>query len=498
MRANCRRRRGTDMLPTAVLRLRLAVACALGLGGVQAGARAADFDGARRDPRYGQLAVLDAAERRAYAQDYGLDTLLPPETAATRVVTNCSDSGAGSLRDAIAASADQDTVDLTQLACSTISLATGQLEVGVDHLFVKGPGAGRLTIEMSAGGGGKYDRRVFNHTGAGTLQIQGVTIAGGVAAGSASAPDAAGGCIQSAGKVFLGSAFGDKYGVAVRGCRVVAQNGAGRGGGIKADEVILRDSEVSDCSVSAATVAVGGGIDASRLQMMKSRLYDNHLTAGSDRRGGGAFVLSFTVSDSTIAGNRGGFGGGIFARRDSSLLNSTISGNLADDGGGGLWLGGSAASIVDISNSTISDNEAVGSGGAGGVDFEEGAVLRLMSTIVAGNRAAQYSKSDLDSSVSVSGSNNLVGPPPTPALLPNDTIRADPLLLPLAVNGGRTRTHALRPESLAVDRGNNAAARDYDQRGPGYPRVYGLAADIGAFERGDRIFRDDFDMPSAD
>lgn len=490
------RRRHSDTNRIGKRRLRLAIACALAASGAHAGS--ADFEGARRDPRYGQLAVLDAAERRAYARDYGLEAFLPPETAATRVVANCSDAGMGSLRDAVAASADLDVVDLTQLTCSTISLTTGQIVIGVDRLFIKGPGASRLRIEMSPGGGGKYDRRVFNHTGADTLQIEGVTIAGGVAAGSISAPDAAGGCIQSSGKVFLGSAFGDKYGVAVRDCRVVAPDGSGRGGGIKANEVVLRDSEVSGCQVSAATTAVGGGIDTPQLQMTKSRLYDNRITAGSDRRGGGAFALSFQVSDSTIAGNHGGFGGGIFARRDSSLVNSTISGNVADNGGGGLWIGGSSSTIVGVSNSTISDNEAIGSDGAGGVDFEQGVAFRLMSSIVAGNRAAQYAKTDLDSSVSVSGSNNLIGAPPTPALLPGDTLRADPLLLPLAFNGGRTRTHALRPESLAIDRGNDAAGLDYDQRGPGYPRVYGLAADIGAFERGDRIFRDGFGLPPDD
>jgi len=36
-----------------------------------------------------------------------------------------------------------------------------------------------------------------------------------------------------------------------------------------------------------------------------------------------------------------------------------------------------------------------------------------------------------------------------------DTIHADPKLLPLADNGGRSLTHALRPDSPALNRGNN-------------------------------------------
>ena len=55
-------------------------------------------------------------------------------------------------------------------------------------------------------------------------------------------------------------------------------------------------------------------------------------------------------------------------------------------------------------------------------------------------------------------------------------------LQPLAYNGGPTRTHALRLDSIAIDAGNNAADLPSDQRGPGFARVVGTAADIGAFE----------------
>jgi len=56
------------------------------------------------------------------------------------------------------------------------------------------------------------------------------------------------------------------------------------------------------------------------------------------------------------------------------------------------------------------------------------------------------------------------GPPPA------DTIRFDPMLAPLADNGGRTWTHALLDGSPAIDDGNNEAGLLYDQRGPGFPR----------------------------
>ena len=58
----------------------------------------------------------------------------------------------------------------------------------------------------------------------------------------------------------------------------------------------------------------------------------------------------------------------------------------------------------------------------------------------------------------------------------------DPLLGPLADNGGPTFTHALLAGSPAIDAGSNPAALANDQRGPGFSRVSGAQADVGAFE----------------
>jgi hypothetical protein len=63
-----------------------------------------------------------------------------------------------------------------------------------------------------------------------------------------------------------------------------------------------------------------------------------------------------------------------------------------------------------------------------------------------------------------------------------DTIKAAPMLLPLADNGGPTRTHALAAGSPAIDAGNNLAGLVTDQRGSPFVRVAGAAPDIGAFE----------------
>ena len=65
----------------------------------------------------------------------------------------------------------------------------------------------------------------------------------------------------------------------------------------------------------------------------------------------------------------------------------------------------------------------------------------------------------------------------------------NPMLGPLADNGGPTKTHALLVGSSAIDAGNPAALAGaggvpfYDQRGPPIGRVSGGRIDIGAVER---------------
>ena len=70
-----------------------------------------------------------------------------------------------------------------------------------------------------------------------------------------------------------------------------------------------------------------------------------------------------------------------------------------------------------------------------------------------------------------------------PHVLPADTLRSDPRLLPLALNGSFPPTNALAADSPAINRGSNVLGLRYDQRGPGFPRTKDGYTDIGAFER---------------
>src|SRR5262249_20347535 len=100
------------------------------------------------------------------------------------------------------------------------------------------------------------------------------------------------------------------------------------------------------------------------------------------------------------------------------------------------------------------------------------------NTIVAGN-----TPSDCQGIVASSG-NNLDGAASCALAAAGDLSRVDPVLGPLADNGGPTRTHALMAGSPAIDAGAGCPATD--QRGMPRPRDRtgdGTAlCDIGAFE----------------
>src|SRR5262249_40540770 len=140
------------------------------------------------------------------------------------------------------------------------------------------------------------------------------------------------------------------------------------------------------------------------------------------------------------------------------LINCTVAGNTASgafsSAGGGIYR--------DIGNPTIA----------------------LKNTIVALNQSDNGP--DIQAAISSQG-HNLIGSATGATGLSNTDLagtdgRLDPMLGPLQNNGAPTPTMALLPGSPAVDTGDNTGAPDFDQRGPGFPRIVGGTIDIGAFE----------------
>src|SRR5213596_1292001 len=90
--------------------------------------------------------------------------------AATMTVTNTNDSGAGSLRQALASANDGDTIDCG--VTGTITLTTGELLVN-KSVTINGPGLDNLTVD------GNHATRVFHVSGGVTATIDGLTISNG-------------------------------------------------------------------------------------------------------------------------------------------------------------------------------------------------------------------------------------------------------------------------------------------------------------------------------
>jgi len=248
----------------------------------------------------------------------------------------------------------------------------------------------------------------------------------------------------------------------------------------------------------------------------KSKYINNSAVHDSPSIGGAIAIQGFAeekksnivINESIIAGNNSSFGGGGIGSISNSntleeiqIQNSQISGNTATLGAG-FYLGG--VQKTDINNTTISGNTASDSGG--GIYFGDFSVseLNLTNITVAYNEALEgantYNKSGKINIVNSIMSNALVGDNCSGSLNTlgsnissdsscsfdtslDDMLMTNPLLFPLADNGGSTKTHALPQNSKAINNGDNSFCNEFfavDQRY--YYRADGLC-DIGAFEQ---------------
>jgi hypothetical protein len=224
-----------------------------------------------------------------------------------------------------------------------------------------------------------------------------------------------------------------------------------------------------------------------------------------ENSGGGVYNRdgsSATFTNVTISGNSSSSGGGITNGGDVTLTNVTISGNSAQSIGGGIYNGGD----VTLTNVTISDNSAQNTGG--GISNDGGDMTLTNVTIISNStdpEGAAVLDQALDGTVILQNT-ILAGDPTGDDCINNDGIitsigfnlassdnscniylfratdlrNIDPLLGPLADNGGFTLTHLPQPGSPAIDAGECLAEVPSDQRGVARPQ--GAACDIGAVE----------------
>jgi len=456
---------------------RRALAAALCLAAATTGASAAgrfaiDLPGGAGGGR--GVAALMQNLRTAAAQQRRPDRA---DVATVRTVTSCADdSTPGTLRAVLAQAGSGDTIDLSQLQCSSVTLTQGSVAIMANGVTLLGPGADRLSIV------GSGDRVLIGY-GSG-LVVRALTVRDGVST-VAGYKIAGGACILAAYDVTLQNAT-------VSGCTSTGEGAYG--GAILGSTITLQQSTLSGnvaqgSLLKTLTAAYGGGAFAYQSEI---RLYDSTVSGnraqvdpknyyGHYDTGGGLFSdQGGYVYRSTLSGNASdGTGGGFATHGSLWLLDSTVSSNYAGRRGGGLF--SRSPSAILLNNSTIAFNQAVTAGGGVYASVTPSAFM-LQSAIVADNAALGGPDIAARLPLTVTGSMSLVRAPAANVTLPPDTLRSDPLLLSLAANGGPTRTHALSAGSPAIDRGNNLVGVDFDQRGPGFPRTLGAAPDIGAFE----------------
>jgi CSLREA domain-containing protein len=275
----------------------------------------------------------------------------------------------------------------------------------------------------------------------------------------------------------------------------ISGNTAFRGGGISAPGSTLTVTDTSVSGNEATTTGGGIGFDGYEMSLLRCAIAGN--SAGTFGGGMHFAGYSLTVTETTVNGNMAVDGGGSWIQRDATIVNSTLSGNTADNRGGAIY---TSQGHTVLRFTTITANTADSSKG-GGIWCNIGSTsttsrVQLLSTIVAGNTDEDLHGVSGGLSFASLGY-NLVGTGfgiSDFSTANGDLIGIAPMLGPLADNGGPTMTHSPLADSPAIDTGNPTAVAGMvgvpldDQRGEPFTRVFdsdgtaGARIDIGAFE----------------
>lgn len=421
---------------------------------------------------------------------------------------------------------------------TTANNGANALPVVTSTITIQGNGA---IIER--GGGPEF--RLIDVESTGDLTLDGVTVRGGQLTFTASRNGGAGIRVIGAGKLSLVNAV-------VTGNTCLGGICFGGGIFVQDDDapvVTLVDSEVSH-NVAESGGGIGLNHNNQTLQLTRTTIREN---SGMEGGGIGAFGAdTITITDSLIIGNSvsspgiqgGALGGGLLDVSGATwtISGTTITGNSATGanvntaatniyGGGMAENGGATITIVNstitgnslsnteggrvagaglfsegggdwtLNNVTIAGNTITAPNGTGGGMEATRGTFTLRNSIVHGNTAAANPDCSalgtsmigpiFDSFVLSTGHNivgNTTGCSGFVATT-GDQVGVDPLLGPLAANGGPTQTMALLAGSPALDAGDPAvpgsggtACEATDQRGTSRPQ--GTACDIGAYELG--------------
>jgi len=388
-------------------------------------------------------------------------------SAATFIVTKVEDTNDGtcdadcSLREAIAAAtaaAGDDIIAFGQLFTTprTIVLGGSELVLGNNGTTtIIAPGASMLTID------GNNASRIIS-TGANVVAtLDGITFTRGTGVGALNT--GRGGAIYNVGGTLT-----------IRNS-IITGNSAANGGGLNnaasTGPAVNGTLNISNCVISNNTSpGSGGGMQnfSTSTVTIDNTTFMGNTSNGSTGGGGGQFNGGVRITNSTFANNSApvGFGGGIQSNGTlgAILTNVTFSGNSSLNGGGGIHRGSSSPTFW-IRNSIIANNTAA-----------------AVPVDVANNAGGLISEG-----------NNVIGAiGPSTGWIMSDQQNVNPMLAPLANNGGIGMTFLLMPGSPAINMGSNCVLTSTctannppanvttDQRGN--PRPQGGTVDVGSVE----------------
>ena len=472
--------------------------------------------------------------------------------AATINVSNLGDTGAGTLRAAIAQANSMpgsDTIVFQSNLSGTLLLSAPL--VITESLVINGPGADRVTID--ANGAGRVFR-IDNPNGAArSWALSGLTVTGGVA--RSGNDDSGGGLyyetpgfssqrpdLDLRNMFFVDNEAGRQGGaISVSGANLTISNttllgnrASGgfqpSGGGLHFNRGLLRLERSTIVGNSAELV--GGGIRITSPGV--SAVISDSLIENNDAslRGGGMLagtMTSLQISRSAFVGNRltnqleGGalyFEGTTETGAPQNFIeNSTFSGNsTAHESSRGSAIAVAQGNMT-VRNSTIAFNKTApnltpNASGGGALWVNNGGTTRVtvQSVLFQGNTHGNSSlPNDLSRLTGGSPGSTLAVDHAAFSQLPDagvitafgaGNLAVDAQLQALTWSqGGLTPLHPLPRTSPVIDQGSNPANLATDQRGTGFirgwsdPRNRNGAPDIGAYEvRGDAIFVGDFEQ----
>lgn len=254
----------------------------------------------------------------------------------------------------------------------------------------------------------------------------------------------------------------------------VSNAGPASGGGLNHTTGTATLNQVTFSGNTSNTYGGGLYIEGGSLSATGALFTRNQAVVGGAVSNSGIFTLTnslvYTNTASSVGGVANGLAGVTGAANRATLINVTVSDNAS---------GGSSGSGVQSNNGSLALIHATIVGNQGGGVGRGGAssqLLHLKNTIVAHNTPQNCLNGVFSDGFNIASDLSCL------LVQVSDRANTNPLLGPLANNGGLTLTYMPQAGSPAIDGGQCVAGLTTDQRGAA--RLVGAACDTGAVEFG--------------